>query len=241
MKLRHTLRRVHLWLGWMVGVPILLWTLSGLVMALKPIDQVRGTDRRATPPTLDYPATLVPPRVAVPLTALSLEPQGGRTVWIAVFPGGARRADPATGAWLPAVTAAEARALADAAYAPDSAIASVTRTPADRPPLDLRKRRPAWSVAFADGTRVYIDADTGQTLAVRTRWWRLYDWMWGLHIMDLQERENTSHALLIGFAALAFVTTMLALILLPLASRRRKRPGVEPKEPVRESIPRRPS
>lgn len=222
MNPRRTLRRIHLWLGWLVGVPILFWTLSGLIMVVRPIDQVRGTDRRAPPPTLSYPATLTPPKVAVPLTTLALEAQGGRTVWIATFPGGARRADPATGAWLPGVTAGEARALADAVYTPDSPIASVTRTPADRPPLDLRKPRPAWQVGFADGTHVHVDADTGQVLALRTRWWRLYDWMWGLHIMDLQERENTSHATLIGFAALALVTTLLALVLLPLASRRRR-------------------
>ncbi len=223
MKRRTTLRRLHIWLGWLVGVPILFWTLSGLVMVMKPIDQVRGSDRRAALPTLSYPATLVPPKIAVPLTTLALEVQGGRTVWIATFPGGVRRADPATGAWLPGVTATEARMLAAAAYAPDSGVTAVTRTSAEHPPLDLRKRRPAWGVHFADGTHLYIDADSGQTLALRTRWWRLYDWMWGLHIMDLQERENTSHATLIGFAALALVTTLLALALLPLASRRRRR------------------
>lgn len=219
---RRTLRRVHVWLGWLVGVPILFWTLSGLVMVARPIETVRGTDRRAAPPPLALPATLTPPRVAIPLTTLSLEPQGGRTVWIATFPGGARRADPATGAWLPPVTAPEARTLADVAYAPASPVVAVIRTPAGRPPLDLRKPRPVWQVAFADGTHLYIDADTGQTLALRTRWWRVYDWMWGLHIMDLRDREDTSHPLLIGFAALALVTTLLALILLPLASRKRR-------------------
>lgn len=223
MTARRALRRVHIWLGWLVGVPILFWTLSGLVMVLRPIEEVRGADRRTAPPPLAYPAALVPPQVAVPLTALALEPQGGHTVWIATFPGGARRADPATGAWLAPVAAAEARALADAAYAPASAIVSVARSPAGRPPLDLRKPRPAWAVAFADGTRIYIDADTGQVLALRTRWWRVFDWMWGLHIMDLEGREDTSHPLLIGFAALALVTTLLALVLLPLAGRRRRR------------------
>lgn len=111
---------------------------------------------------------------------------------------------------------------------------AVTRTSANRPPLDLRKQRPAWQVAFADGTHLYIDTDTGQMLALRTRWWRLYDWMWGLHIMDLKEREDSSHPLLIGFAALALVTTVLALILLPLASRRRRKVRADPSALGRE-------
>lgn len=224
VKARSTLRRVHVWLGWLVGVPLLFWTLSGLVMVARPIDAVRGSDLRRPPAALVLPPRVTPPPVAVPLTTLAVEPQGRGAVWIAAFPGGARRADLATGAWLPPVSAVEARALAVAAYRPGGPIASVTRTRGDRPPLDLRKPRPAWAVAFADGTRLYLDADTGQVLALRTRWWRLYDWMWGLHVMDLAGREDTSHPLLIGFAAAALVTTLLALALLPLASRRR-RPG----------------
>lgn len=225
MRARRSLRRVHIWLGWLVGVPILFWTLSGLVMALRPIDTVRGTDLRVPPSPLVLPTPAIPPRAVVPLTALSMEMQGGRAVWIAVFPRAARRADPVTGDWLPGVTAMEARGLAVAAYRPRPAVTGVTRSPADHPPLDLRRPRPAWQVAFADGAHVYVDADTGQVLALRTRWWRFYDWMWGLHIMDLQERENSSHAWLIGFAGLALVTTVLALVLLPLSARRRRSTG----------------
>ena len=34
--------RWHIWLGWLVAVPLLLWTLSGLVMVVRPIEEVRG-------------------------------------------------------------------------------------------------------------------------------------------------------------------------------------------------------
>ena len=80
---------------------------------------------------------------------------------------------------------------------------------------------PPTGVAFADGARVHIDADTGAVLALRTRQWRLFDLMWGLHIMDLRGRENTSHPVLIASAALALVATVLGLVLLPVATRRR--------------------
>ena len=36
------LARWHIWLGWLVGVPLILWTLSGLVMVARPIDEVHG-------------------------------------------------------------------------------------------------------------------------------------------------------------------------------------------------------
>ena len=73
---------------------------------------------------------------------------------------------------------------------------------------------------FDDGTHVFIDADSGALLAVRTAQWRWFDFMWGLHIMDLQTREDTHHPILIVMAAFAGIGTILGLVLLPLASRR---------------------
>lgn len=222
MQLRRSLRRIHIWLAWIVGVPLLGWTASGLLMVARPIEEVRGTALRAPAPALPPLGTVVAPGGRA-LKSLSLEPQAGRAVWMAGFPdGGAARADAATGRWLPPVGAGEARTLARAALRAPGAVASVTRTPADRPPIDLRRARPAWGVTFTDGARVYLDADSGEVLALRTDQWRVFDWMWGLHIMDLSGREDTSHPVLIAFTAVAFASVLLALALPPLAARRRR-------------------
>ncbi|WP_375404508.1 PepSY domain-containing protein [uncultured Sphingomonas sp.] len=221
MPLRRPLARVHVWLAWIVGVPLLIWTATGLWMVARPIEEVRGTALRAPAPALPRIGPLVAP-TGRPLKSLALEAQGGRAVWIAAFSdGGAARADPATGRWLPGLNKAEARTLARAGLLRPAAVRAVTRTPADRPPIDLRRPRPAWAVTFADGARIYLDADTGALLALRTDQWRLFDWMWGLHIMDLRGREDTSHPVLIGSAALALLAVLLGLLLLPFSTRRR--------------------
>ena len=72
---------------------------------------------------------------------------------------------------------------------------------------------------MADGTRVYVGADTARIEAVRTHWWRLFDVMWGLHIMDFEAREDTSHPILIAFAALSLIASLFGCVLL---FRRRK-------------------
>jgi len=38
--------RWHIWLGWIVGLPVLIWTVSGFYMVLKPIEEVRGNHLR---------------------------------------------------------------------------------------------------------------------------------------------------------------------------------------------------
>ena len=78
---------------------------------------------------------------------------------------------------------------------------------------------------MSDGTHFYVDRFTGDIAARRTAWWRLYDVMWGLHIMDLQTREDAHNPWLIGFGIAAAVTTLLALALLPMTGRRKRRAG----------------
>ena len=212
------LSRAHIWLGWLVGVPLLLWTASGLFMVSRPIEEVRGVHLKAEPLALDLKGPIVVPAFPVdhgaPLS-VRLEQQADGPVWIATFDHGHEmRAAARDGRWLPNVTEAEARATALRWYKPESAITSVRHTPADAPPIDLRRERPAWQIAFADGAHVYVDADTGSLLAIRSGQWRAFDFMWGLHIMDLQTREDSSHPTLIGFAALAFASVLVGLILL---------------------------
>ena len=223
-RMRRQLFRYHVWLGWLVGIPLLLWTVSGLVMVARPIDTVRGSDLRAELPPL--PATTVyPPIIHGAADSLTLKQTALGPRWIVALGETRYAADPRDGRRLPAVDRAQAIAAALGYRKSPARVASAGRTDSGHPPLDLRQPRPAWGVRFADGARFYIDADTGELLAVRTDYWRFYDTMWGLHIMDLQEREDTYHPILIGFAALAAFATVLAVLLMILryAPRRRAR------------------
>ena len=214
------LAKYHIWLGWLIGVPLLLWTASGLFMVAQPIETIRGNHLKTAPLSITPIATTAPLLEGRPVLKLSLEQRASGPVWIIQYQdGGFNRADPTTGKILPAVAAPEARALAEGYFAGDAKIVSVARTDADNPPMDLRRNRPAWQVSYDDDTNLYIDADTGAALATRTTMWRIFDFMWGLHIMDLQTREDTSHPILIFFSALAFFSTIVGIILL---FRRRK-------------------
>ncbi len=216
------LSRWHVWLGWLIGVPLLLWTASGLFMASWPIEEVRGGHLRAEPQPVALAGLVVPQ--GGPVMKLTLVDEARRPVWVATAANGAlRRFDARSGLPLPAVDQAEARAIAAASYRGGAVLDGVTRFAADAAPIDLRRERPSWQVRFADGTQLYVDAETGEVLALRTRLWRAYDFMWGLHIMDLQGREDTHHPILIGFAGLAFGGTLMGCVL--LFRRRKARPN----------------
>jgi hypothetical protein len=232
LRVRHSLRRYHIWLGWIIGLPMLFWTLTGVIMVWKPIEEVRGTHLVKTASPMRFDSPVVPPAIAgVPLKSLSLEQRARGPRWVAVLPDGtARLADPATGRWLPPYSASDAAAEVAGLYAGDSPVQSVTRTDPDRPPLELRHAVATWQVALKDGTHFYIDANSGMLHAKRTPWWRVYDFMWGIHIMDPTTREDTHNPWSLGFGMAALLTTFLALVLLPMTIKRRKKSAGKPAE-----------
>ena len=211
--------RWHIWLGWAAAIPLLVWVISGLFMTLRPIEEVRGDElKRAAPPFAAE--AMIAPQLTGPATRVILVSELGQPVWaVTGVDKVLRRFDARSGAPLGPVAVIEARQLAEAAFAGPAALTEIRQFSADQAPLDLRKPRPSWQASFADGTHIYIDADTGEVLALRTRFWRAYDFMWGLHIMDPRTREDTSNVFLWVFGAVALVSCVIGTTLL---FRRRK-------------------
>ena len=219
----YKLMRWHVWLGWLIGVPIIIWTASGLLMVAQPSETVRGNHLRSEMPALDAIQPVAPLLQGRQAKSLTLQQNSAGPYWVIAYAdGGKRRADAKTGALLPPVAAAEANALASAARSGTAAVQSVTRFAAEEAPMEQRSGRPSWQIPFDDDSRFYIDADTGELIAVRTKFWRAFDFMWGLHIMDLQTREDTSHPILIGSAAIALLGSIPGFVML-FTRRRRKR------------------
>ncbi|ODT01749.1 MAG: hypothetical protein ABS49_00105 [Erythrobacter sp. SCN 62-14] len=219
-----TLARWHIWLGWLVGVPIVMWLASGLFMTLRPIEEVRGNHLRIEVPA--DPLVLTGSALAAPgtdLKELRVVMQQGRAVAIlTMLDGATSRIDLVSGEAIPPLDANAARALVASRIVGGDAVKAVRLFPAAQTPFDFRRELAVWQVALADGTHVYVGRDTGEIEAVRTRWWRWFDLAWGLHIMDLSDRETTSHPVLIAFAALSLGGAVIGCVL--MFRRRKARP-----------------
>ena len=60
---------------------------------------------------------------------------------------------------------------------------------------------------------VYQDPFTGEIVAIRSAQWRIWDLMWGLHIMDWIDRDNIDNLLLKIFSFIALFTSISGVIL----------------------------
>lgn len=224
--LMQRLARWHIWLGWVAALPILLWLASGLFMALRPIEEVRGEHLRIETKREPVRVALSEGESETLIRDGRLLNQRGRSILLVTHTDGSvARIDLTDRANtpLPPVDEAEARRAVAAAIKGGDKVVSVRLFEADQAPLDFRKPIPAWRVELADGTYVYIGRMTGEIEAIRTRWWRIYDFLWGLHIMDPVGRENAYNPFVWVFGALALLLGMLGAIL--LFRRRKTRPS----------------
>ena len=217
--------RWHIWLGWVVGLPFLMWAATGLIMVARPIEEVRGEHLRTEHAAIDPAEVVFPPRIGEAIHEARLVSQPDGPAWIVTAADGGRwRYSARFGTATPPVVKDEARRIARDAYAGEAGLEALTYFPVGEAPTEARTGAAAWRARFADGTHVYIDDATGEVLALRTGQWRLYDFLYGLHIMDPQTREDANNPFAILFAALAVIGATLGCIL--LFRRRRARPRV---------------
>jgi hypothetical protein len=96
---------------------------------------------------------------------------------------------------------------------------------------EYRGPLPAWRVSFDDleSTRIYVSADEARVAARRTGTWRVYDFLWSLHIMDWREHEDINNNWLRAAAGLALLMALGGVVLLPWRMgwlrKRGRRPG----------------
>ena len=55
---------------------------------------------------------------------------------------------------------------------------------------------------------VYLDPFSEEIVAIRSNQWRIWDFMWGIHIMDWNERDNIGNVFLKIFSILALLSAL---------------------------------
>jgi hypothetical protein len=218
-----------------------LWTVGGLFFSLNPIAKVRGETEEPEAPPLEFSAPPASPAVALTelvrlhsqaeIQTVTLRPHLGGTIYEITFIENGEPhwalADVSTGELRAAIDKDEAVAIAKRAYLPDTPVADISLITEANRRSEYRKRPlPAFRVTFDDplGTRLYISVERGVVTARRNDRWRIFDFLWMLHIMDYQTRDNFNTFLLQAASALGLVTVLSGFTLAAVTSPRARRP-----------------
>ncbi|RIX27149.1 hypothetical protein D3M59_11340 [Sphingomonas edaphi] len=216
-------RKIHKWVGLILGLQFVIWTISGAIMALLDMDKVGGHSTAAPVEAVSpWPSKMVPVGSLGPVEQLSLRRVLDRPVYELVHDGDLRLLDAITGQPL-VITGPVAGAIAKQAFHHDSPITSIERL--EKPNLEAREHEgPMWRINFADeeNSSSYVSAVSGQALVNRGDTWRTWDFVWMLHNMDYVNRSSFNHPLIIFVAFGALWLSFTGFYLLFKSFRRRE-------------------
>lgn len=196
------MRKLHKWIGLLIGLQFVLWMASGLMMGLLPHARVQGEDSRAPAPAARaWPGDVMPAGEVLRRSGAAQAVASGwlldRPVYRVTEGERQRVFDARSGRPLP-IDRALARELAVASYVGAGVAAEPLLLDWTGEVRDHRAR--SWRVDFDDehDTTVYLSAQTGEVLEHRNATWRWFDVFWMLHIMDYANRSNFNNPLVIG-------------------------------------------
>ena len=139
--------------------------------------------------------------------SIALRSVGGRMAVQVRTPTETHLLDAHSGELLAPIDAKAANRLALNYYAGTGEITQ-TRLIESEPPREIGGRPlPIWRVDFDDvwGSTLYLSPSTGELATRRHTLWRVFDFLWMLHIMDYDEREDINNLILRIVSALAFL------------------------------------
>jgi len=221
-------RKAHRWLGLIVSIQLLMWTASGLFFSIPDITDVRGeqylTQSNSININQEARENIVSISTIVDIAKVNLEAnetvllkhRAGRLIYQVKKNPPEKKFifDALTGQPMTYITSTEAISIVSARteLSPTEAVLiNEPKTGSEFRGRDL----PLFKVTVTKPKKgiVYVDPVTGEIAAIRTKLWRAWDFLWSLHIMDYQERDDFSHWLLRLFSALGVLTVVSGIIL----------------------------
>lgn len=235
--LQKKIRKLHRYLGVILGIQLLLWTLGGLYFSWTSIDTIRGDDLKKEAPLPNLKEFAVSPSQVVdslhqyyPL----FEPQEIEPVAIngqAFYQVSGKLEDvkkyflldAKKGKLRPPLSREEAVQMAKDRLNRKAEVCEVVRIDSTGPHHEYREQPlPAYAVTFCGpvNTTVYVAAELGTVRSFRNKQWRIFDFLWMLHTMDFQGRDNINNWVLRIFSLLGLMALLSGFLLYLLTSRR---------------------
>tara|TARA_B110000003_G_C16604226_1_gene516877 strand:+ start:1044 stop:1712 length:669 start_codon:yes stop_codon:yes gene_type:complete len=206
-------RKIHKYLSFFISVQLLLWTISGIYFAFNKIELVRG-EQYLKKTEESYDLSIFDFKIDK-ASDIDFQKRLGKEIIIINSNDSVRYLDKFG---MPVKKMSSIEAM-------ESVINQTSLTPLiaeevlnEKAGSEFRGRSlPIYRVKTKskDDSKinVYINMYSGNVVAIRSDKWRIWDLMWGLHIMDWKERDNIDNLFLKIFSILALVSSLTGIML----------------------------
>ena len=219
MQLLKTSRKCHKWLMLFLGIQFLIWSISGAYMVIFDIDYIHGDSL-----VVNHQTKIDVDKITYPLSALRQQYPYAKQISIEVFidqvvyrftvDDEKYLVNASDGKKLSPLNSNEAIRAAKHYYSGDGDVVYIELI-SEKPPFELsHKVLPAWRVNFNDfgSPSIYISVQSGKLVSKRHEFWRVFDLMFSLHVMDYEE-EDPSNKLLFWFTLFSILASIFGGIL----------------------------
>ena len=211
--MKFTIRKIHKYLSLFISLQLLLWTASGIYFAYNKIENVRGEQYREQ---TSFSVDLSKINFEVEdISTLSFANRLNERVVVIRDTQGKKYFD-FDGNLIDKISFEDAL--------------EVVKTKTNLSPLSVEevteaKKRaeyrgrdlPIYRVVSTNNKNekinVYVNPYSGDISAVRSTQWRIWDLLWGFHIMDWQDRDNIGNIFLKIFSVLALLSAITGIVL----------------------------
>ena len=206
-------RNTHKYLSFFISIQLLLWTISGIYFAFNKIENVRGEQYRLQPPS-NYSFKNIEFEIPEATSAV-VKKRLDKTIVAASTKAGMRYFDEA-GDPLKKISFDEAKKIVvKNTLLKPIAVEEINES---KKGSEYRGRQlPIYKVITHNANNkeinAYLNIFSGDIVAIRSAQWRIWDLMWGFHIMDWQERDNIDNMLLKIFSVLALISSLSGILL----------------------------
>ena len=228
------IRKAHRYLGIFIGIQFIFWTVGGLYFSWSNIDKIHGDHLVHRKPGIPIHGELISPSNIM----ASLQDEYGKVLKMELvevlgesfyqfhLPHGEIQLYSATnGEQRSQLTESEALSIAKAHISFEAGVKDIRLLSSVGKHHEYRERHlPVWAVTFDydSNPTVYIDAVNGQFERVRHSSWRVFDWLWMMHTMDYESRDDFGNWLLKGFSILGLVTVSSGFLLFGVSYNKRE-------------------
>ena len=211
--MKFLVRKTHRYLSILISIQLLLWTISGIYFAFNQIELVRGEQYRLPQVfSIDLNKINV---VLDSVKSIQVARRIGEEILIVRKEAGTEYLN-LEGDALEKLSGEQAKSIVSSVTSLTPLSTKEINEP--EPGSEYRGRNlPLYKVATKDQENkqinVYVDAISGQVVAIRSEQWRLWDLMWGLHIMDWETRDEINNWLLKLFSVLALISSLTGVLI----------------------------
>ena len=224
-------RKLHRYLGLIIGIQFIFWTIGGIFFAWSNIDQIHGDwNRKDIKQITKYQDWVSPSSVFEKITEhkvdsiasfKSISFLGKPYYQIKYFTEHNIKtvlANAQTGEVREPLSENEAIQLAINSFTPQSEVKNVkilTNGMVHKHHEYRGRPLPAYAITFEhrSGTTVYVSTELGQVMTFRNSNWRIFDFLWMMHTMDYNGRDHFGNILLKAFSFLSLFTILSGFIL----------------------------